>query len=186
MARSHRTIEHIVQALIDLLERDGDLRPTAHQVADRAGVSRRALYLHFDSLEAVLATATERRVGEAFAAWEPPAGNTPIDERIGWFVGRWAALLEALLPLRRAAELQEPFSDQVSATLERTRQWARQAVEQTFSPELTAAPVAEREALATALLHATSSSAWDDLRRQGADVPRARDAMQTLLRGLLM
>ncbi len=183
-ARSHRTIEHIVHALIDLLERDGELRPTAHQVARRAGVSRRALYLHFDSLEDLFATAAERRASEAFAAWEPPASDTPVQERIDWFVRQWAVLLEALLPLRRAAALHEPFSNQVSATLERTRQWAREAVERTFVNELSAVPDDQRENLATALLHATSSSAWDDLRRQGADVTQTREAMNTLLRAL--
>lgn len=186
VARSHRTIEHIVQALLDLLERDGDLRPTAHQVARRAGVSRRALYLHFDSLEALFATATERRIGEVFAAWEPPPLDTPVEARIDWFVERWVELLEALLPLRRAAALHEPFSNQVSDTLDRTRQWAREAVEATFLPELAAVDDDERETLGNALLHATSSSAWDDLRRQGADITQARDAMHTLLRGLLM
>lgn len=185
IARSHRTIEHIIHALLDLLERDGDLRPTAHQVARRAGVSRRALYLHFDSLEALFATATERRIGEVFAGWQPPAHDTPVEERIDWFVRQWVALLEALLPLRRAAAVHEPFSEQVSASLDRTRQWAREAVEQTFLPELAAVPDDEREALATALLHATSSSAWDELRRQGTDVAQARDAMETLLRALL-
>ncbi|MGH9213620.1 MAG: TetR/AcrR family transcriptional regulator [Acidimicrobiales bacterium] len=185
IARSHRTIEHIIHALLDLLERDGDLRPTAHQVALRAGVSRRALYLHFDSLEALFAAATERRVAEEFAAWQPPGSATPVGDRIDWFVRQWASLLEALLPLRRAAAIHEPFSHQVSATLDRTRQWAREAVERTFEAELSAVPADEREALATALMHATSSSAWDDLRRQGADVAQAREAMDTLLRALL-
>jgi TetR/AcrR family transcriptional regulator of autoinduction and epiphytic fitness len=185
MARSHRTIEHIILALLDLLERDGDLRPTAHQVARRAGVSRRALYLHFDSLEALFATATERRVSEVFAGWDPPGQDLPVEDRIDWFVGQWTLLLEALQPLRRAAALHEPFSNQVSTTLDRTRQLARDAVEQTFVAELSAVPEDEREALATPLLAATSASAWDDLRRQGADIEQARDAMDTLLRALL-
>jgi TetR/AcrR family transcriptional regulator, regulator of autoinduction and epiphytic fitness len=185
IARSHRTIEHIIHALLDLLERDGDLRPTANQVALRAGVSRRALYLHFDSLEALFAAATERRVAEEFATWRPPGPETPVADRIDWFVRQWVSLLEALLPLRRAAALHEPFSHQVSATLDRTRQWAREAVERTFEAELQAVPDDQRETLATALMHATSASAWDDLRRQGADVAQARDAMDTLLRALL-
>lgn len=186
VARSHRTIEQIVTALLDLLEQDGDLRPTAHQVARRAGVSRRALYLHFESVEALFATATERRVAEVFAAWEPPALDTPVEQRIDWFVLRWSALLEALLPLRRAAVLHEPFSYEVSSTLERSRGWARSTVERTFQPELDAVPGEARATLANALLHATSSYAWDDLRRHGAGVQQARDAMRALLRALLM
>lgn len=184
IARSHRTIEHIVRALLELLERDGDLRPTAYQVAHRAGVSRRALYLHFESLEAVFATATERRVREVFTAWDPPGPDTRIGERIDWFTRQWSSMLEALGPLRRATALHEPFSNRVRSTLDRTRQWAREAVEHTFEPELSAVSDDERERLTAALHHVSSPSAWDDLRRQGADVPLAREAMHRLLHAL--
>jgi TetR/AcrR family transcriptional regulator, regulator of autoinduction and epiphytic fitness len=186
VARSHRTIEHIVEALLELLERDGDLRPTAHQVARRAGVSRRALYLHFDSLEELFATATERRVREICGAWETPPLDAPVNERIDWFATRWASLLETLSPLRRAAALHEPFSKQVSDTLDQVRRWARDTVELTFLPELSACSDDERANLATALHHVTSSHAWDDIRRQGTDVQQARQALQRLLRALLL
>lgn len=186
VARSHRTIEHIVEALLELLERDGDLRPTAHQVARRAGVSRRALYLHFDSLEELFATATERRVREICGAWETPTPDDSLTDRIDGFATRWAQLLETLSPLRRAAALHEPFSKQVSDTLDQVRQWACSTVERTFQPELSACRDDDRTNLATALHHVTSSYAWDDVRRQGADVTQAREALQRLLRALLV
>ena len=48
--RSLRTREAIVDATIGLLE-DGDLRPTAPRVAERASVSVRSVFQHFDDLE---------------------------------------------------------------------------------------------------------------------------------------
>jgi AcrR family transcriptional regulator len=185
LARSQRTIEHIVQALLDLLERDRALKPTAHEVARRAGVSRRAVYLHFDSLEALFATAAERRASEAAATWKPPPHGTPLDERIEWFAQQWSTLCETLLPIRRAAIVQEPESPQLKATLDRARRWSRSAVELVFLPELSAVPESERPALATALHHVTSWYAWDDIRRQGTDIDEARNALQQILSALL-
>src|SRR4029453_9198659 len=57
VARSYRTNELLVQAVLEILEQDGHLRPTASQVARRAGVSRRALYVHFETIEELIATA---------------------------------------------------------------------------------------------------------------------------------
>jgi TetR/AcrR family transcriptional regulator of autoinduction and epiphytic fitness len=185
VARSQRTVTHIVQALLELLERDGDLRPTAHQVARRAGVSRRALYLHFDSLDVLFATAAERRATEVFSAWESPTLDTPLSHRIDWFVRRWSALCEELLPLHRAAAVYEPFSSQVQETFERARQWGRSAVELVFLAELASGSPADRDTLARALHHVTSWTGWNDLRCQGASVDQASAAMKRLLTALL-
>jgi AcrR family transcriptional regulator len=186
MARSHKTIEHIVGALLDLVERDGHMRPTAYQVARRAGVSRRGLYLHFDTIEDVFATAAERRSKQVQAAWQPPPTEAPLDERIVRFCRRWASLLEVLNPVRRAAAIHEPSSHRIAATADKTRQWAGAAVERTFSPELSAADDSgARDELRTALHRATSWCAWDDLRRDGCDVQEAAEAMHHLLTALL-
>jgi AcrR family transcriptional regulator len=186
-ARSHRTVEHIVRALLELVERDGHLRPTAYQVARRAGVSRRGLYLHFDTIEDVFAVATEVRARQVQAAWQeqapPPDG--PLDDRIVGFCRRWASLLEVLNPMRRAAAVHEPSSHRVAATAERIRRWAGAAVERAFWPELSSTADHERAGLVTALHRATSWSAWDDLRRDGYDVQQAAEAMRRLLTALL-
>lgn len=185
VARSLRTIDHIVEALLDLLEHDGDLRPTVVQVADRAGVSRRAVYLHFDSLEALFATAAARRATEVCSTWQTPSHDTPLAERIEWFTDHWAVLSEAMRPLRQAGALYEPFSPQVQETFDRARQWARSAVELVFLPELGARCSHERAPLAAALHHATSWSGWDDLHRQGVESAHASAAMRLLLTALL-
>ena len=185
VARSLRTIDHIIDALLDLLEQDGDLRPTVVQVADRAGVSRRAVYLHFDSLEALFATAAARRATEVCSTWQTPDTDTPLAERIDWFTDHWSVLSEALRPLRQAGALYEPFSPQVQATFDRARQWARGAVELVFLPELSARCSHDRAPLTAALHHATSWSGWDDLHRQGVDSTQAGAAMRLLLTALL-
>src|SRR4051794_41945586 len=65
VARSARTKLAIVDALRSL-HHDGDLRPTATRVADRAGVSLRTVWQHFDDLEALLVEAGRRDFEIAF------------------------------------------------------------------------------------------------------------------------
>jgi AcrR family transcriptional regulator len=185
VARSHQTIEQIISAFLELVERDGHLNPTAHLVARRAGVSRRGLYLHFDTVEDLFATAAERRAHQMRSAWKALPDDASLEERIRWFCHRWAAMLEALNPVQRAAAIHEPSSHRVRATIDRTRRWARAVVEGTFRPELAATTGRERTTLATALHQATSCSAWDDLRRDGCDVQQAADSMGRLLTALL-
>jgi AcrR family transcriptional regulator len=156
-----------------------------HQVAERAGVSRRAVYLHFDSLEALFATAVARRATELCADWQAPPPDTPLADRIDWFTQHWTALAEALRPLRRAAAVYEPFSPEVQETFDRARQWARSAVEVVFLPELSARTAHERVPLTTALHHVTSWSGWDELQRPGSDTSEASAAVRLLLHALL-
>lgn len=186
VARSYRTNELLVEAVLEMVERDGHLRPTASQVARRAGVSRRALYVHFETIEELIATAIERRAVEVCATWEPPSLDVPLGRRVDRFCQRWAELSEALVPLRRAVAVHEPFSPQVGRVRQQARGWARAVVEQAFAPELERLSDREREALMRALHHATSWSAWDELRTQGAGVEAAYEAMRRLIAALLV
>jgi len=113
VARAHRTVDQVLTAFLEIVEDDGQLRPTADQVSRRAGVSRRALYLHFDSLEDVFTAAAERRTRRVTAAWEPPPPDLCLAERVDWFCDRWPPLLEEFMPLGRAATVHEPFCPQM-------------------------------------------------------------------------
>lgn len=185
-ARSHRTMERIVTAMVELIEIDGARRPTADQVAAQAEVSRRALYLHFDSLEEVFARALQRRTSEVLGTWQWPVGASSAEVRIEWFIASWSDLLESLTPFCTAAPRFEAGSPVVSNALEEVRAWMRAATEAIFKPELTRYGPDEQVAIATALHFLTSYSAWTDLRRQGADPSHASDALRHLLRSLLV
>ncbi len=72
-ARRHRATEAVVTATIDLFA-EGELYPTAQQIAARAGVSLRSLFRYADSLE--------RLSGVALGAWDqqfPALRLTPRD-----------------------------------------------------------------------------------------------------------
>lgn len=184
-ARSARTMERIVHSLVDLIENDGYLRPTAEHVAARAGVSRRAVYLHFKTLDALLATTVERRASELFAGWAPPPADGTPSERVRLFCTSWAVMLDRLYPLCCAAFIQGAESAAVNSTFHELRTWMHAAVESVFRAELMACRDENRAELTTALRYATSCTAWADLRRQGVGRDEAERAMRLLVSSLL-
>lgn len=161
--RSLRTREAIVDATIGLLA-DGDLRPTAPRVADRAGVSVRSVFQHFDELERLHAAVAERLVDRAALLLVPVPADLPLDERLGRFVAQRTALLEAVTPVRRAAEVHGPFSAEITARLRDGQAFLRAELEQTFAPELDGLPESERGLVLDGLDLVLGWKTWDALR----------------------
>ncbi|HJR24325.1 MAG TPA: TetR/AcrR family transcriptional regulator [Acidimicrobiales bacterium] len=159
--RSMRTREAIVDATISLLEL-GDLRPTAPRVAEAAGVSVRSIFQHFDDLETLHAAVAERLVERVSMLLVPVAPEVPLEERLTTFVHQRALLLEAVTPIRRAADVHGPFSAEITARLRDGQAYLRAEVERTFAPELDAAD--DREQVLDALDGALTWRSWEGLR----------------------
>ena len=160
--RSLRTREAIVDATIALLE-DGDLRPTAPRVADRAGVSVRSVFQHFDDLETLHASVAERLVDRVAVLVLPVDPDLPLAERLDRFVHQRSQLLEAVTPIRRAADVHGPFSKEITARLRDGQAFLRGELERTFEPELSAAGPARDDVL-DCLDTALSWATWEGLR----------------------
>jgi AcrR family transcriptional regulator len=105
-ARSRRTNEALLVATRSLIEEEGFESLTMAAVAERAGVSRRAVYLHYSS-RADLLSALLRHLGEAEElgaslqrVWDAPDAVTAVDE--------WARHLARahprIMPIARAVE----------------------------------------------------------------------------------
>jgi TetR/AcrR family transcriptional regulator, regulator of autoinduction and epiphytic fitness len=77
LARSARTRRSIVDALRGL-HQEGDLRPTAPRVAERAGVSLRTVWQHFNDLETLLVAAGQRDYEIAMRYVTPIDGSAPL------------------------------------------------------------------------------------------------------------
>lgn len=185
LARSERSRGAVVAALLDLLE-EGEIRPTAAQIAQRAGFSLRSVFQHFESIESLFASAADLQM-ERLAPLRvriPTTGATA--ERLAMLVARRSRLLEAITPVRRASLRVEPFSNEVRSRLEQARAAGRAEVERVFEAELAELPPNDRRELATALAAAASWSVWENMRRhQGLSVERARRVMARTLGALL-
>lgn len=182
--RSLRTREAIVDATIGLLE-EGDLRPTAPRVAERAAVSVRSVFQHFDDLETLHASVAERLVDRVAVLLVPVSPELPLADRLDRFVHQRALLLEAVTPIRRAADVHGPFSTEITARLRDGQAFLRDEVVRTFRPELERAGD-DRDDLLDALDATLSWATWEDLRASiGRDQSTAERVMRRLAAAVL-
>ncbi|MDL4818520.1 TetR/AcrR family transcriptional regulator [Actinomadura opuntiae] len=162
-ARSHRSQRSIIEALREL-HTEGDLHPTAKKIAERAGVSLRTVWQHFDDLEALLIAAARRDVELVLQLVSPTDTGRPLAERISWLVEQRVLIFERMVPGWRAARLQEPFSEGLRRSRERMV-WLGQAELATlFAPELNRLAPVPRRRLLESLLAVTLWPFWDSLR----------------------
>lgn len=133
--RSARSRDAVVDALLALYD-EGVLKPGAAQIAERAGVSERSVFRHFDDIDAlVAATATRQleRIGHLFL---PPAVGGSRRRRVQALVEQRLAIHDAAGAVIRAAELLEPDSPRLSGMFEMRRRALGAQVADLFAAEL--------------------------------------------------
>jgi AcrR family transcriptional regulator len=184
-ARAARTHDAVVDALLALIG-EGNLRPTARQVSERAGVSLRSVFQHFDDLESLFAAAAHRQISRVMAIEVRVTETGPLPDRVGAFTDSRSRLLEAITPVRRAALLQEPFSAEIANRLSWARQWNLDELQRVFAPELAAFNEADRQEVVAALHAATEWYSWETLRaHNGLSAEMASRVMSRTIRALL-
>ena len=162
-ARGQRTRSSVVDALLALLE-EGDLSPTAQQVAARAGVALRTVFGHFSDMETLWAQAGQRELDKLGALAAPVDPALPLPERVVAFGTSRARVLEALLPVMRAARLREPTSPQLMENRRVFIAAGDAEVQVVFGPELDGLDPTGRARCLDALYLASSGPAWEALR----------------------
>lgn len=181
VARSHRTRAAIVDACLTLVD-SGDYRPTAPRIAEEAGVSVRSVFQHYDDLDSLFTAVAERAVERVGMLLVPVDPSLDFEERLDNFVRQRSMLFEALRPIRRAAYVQEPFSETIENILDLAFVYLRSDVLATFDPELADA----EEVLVHAVVTALHWPTWDALRhRSKLDVEAASAVMCFMVEKLL-
>jgi TetR/AcrR family transcriptional regulator, regulator of autoinduction and epiphytic fitness len=184
-ARAERTRAAIVEAHLALIG-EGDLRPTGERIAERAGISLRALWTNFKDMEALFAASGRRLAERQAAEFRPVSPSLPLPQRVEEFCVQRARMLESLSPCAKAARLREPFSAQLRQNKVKAIDLVREEIETLFAGELALAGD-DREQLLTSLTVASTYSSWammrDDL---GLDVATARGTMTRTVTALLL
>lgn len=178
--RGARNRERIVEALLELVKA-GVLRPTAEQVADRAGVGTRTVFRHFDDMDSLYAEMNLAIHREAGSLTEPFDDSGTLSGRIDRVVERRAAGFEYIAPFMRAATLQLWRSEFLREQHNRLNRDLKTQLMAAL-PEL----ASREEALRDSAEAATSFEAWNRLRvdqRLGRE--RAGQAVKATLRALL-
>ena len=185
LARSARTRRAVVDALLDLLN-EGDLRPTAARIAERAGVSLRLVFHHFDDLDTIYSELADRQAERVEPLIIPIDVALPFPLRVEVFSAQRGRVLETLSPVRRSAVLMEPFRPALAKRLKHSRDLMRAAAIAAFQPELKMISADERRTKIAVLDVVTSWVAWEQMRRhQGLSETEAREVMATSIRALL-
>ncbi|MBK9178042.1 MAG: TetR/AcrR family transcriptional regulator [Acidimicrobiales bacterium] len=184
-ARAERSRVAVVDALLDLL-REGDPRPAADAIAERAGVSVRSVFRLFDDLDSIYATAVERQGRRIAPLLAAPPTTGPLTARIDALAEHRARLFEDIAPLRRAAVRTAPFHPPLQQGLAASHRQLRRQLKVLFERELGRRAPEEAAVLLDALDAATSWLAWEALRsEQHLSVRRARAALTRTVAALL-
>jgi AcrR family transcriptional regulator len=162
-ARAERTRNAVVDALLELIE-SGELQPPAQVVAERAGVSLRIVYHHFEDQARLFATAAARHTEKVLSDIAPLDADGPLEARLDAFVAQRSRLYQRIFNMRRAARLIEHSTPLVADTLALVRAYKREAAAQLFARELDAVPHARKKDRLAALGAVTSFNTWESLR----------------------
>jgi TetR/AcrR family transcriptional regulator of autoinduction and epiphytic fitness len=184
-ARSYRTRRAIVEAM-RTLHGEGDLRPGAARIAERALVSPRTVWQQFADMEALLVEASRRDLEILMTMLWPVETSLPLDERITRFVSRNALIYERMAPGWRAARLHEPFSAELRRAKERMNALGKAEIEAVFARELHQLAGQRRTQLTSALVGVGFWQFWDSLRTEvGATPEQAQDIVAALFTSTL-
>lgn len=110
--RSQETVETILEASAQILQKDGEAALTTNRVAERAGFSIGTLYQYFPNRDAILGAMAAReqkrvlaRLETEFAAFDPsdpePAVRQVIRVFLGAFRGRYGVRRAIILTMMR-------------------------------------------------------------------------------------
>ena len=169
------------------LHAEGDLRPTAPRVAERAGVSVRTVWQQFADMESLLVEADRVDIEILRSLIKRIDPDQPLATRIELFTRQRARVLEQMTPSWRAARLHGPFSAELRRSKDETLALAKAEVERVFAVELTALKVEEREQLLDGLHAVSLWSFYESLRTEvGLDPEQAAELLRTTATALLV
>jgi AcrR family transcriptional regulator len=172
--RRQRSVDsraRIVQALLDLVG-EGEISPSAEQVALRAQVGLRSVFRHFkdmDSLYSEMSQVIEAEIVKTF--YRPHVGGT-VSERLADLVSRRAGLFERIAPFRRASTTLAHRSSFLASEQKRMTAWLRKILEEALSPEVLADKVT-----VDALDLLLSFDSWNRLRQDQNLSPSEAEAV---------
>ncbi|MGH9306746.1 MAG: TetR/AcrR family transcriptional regulator, partial [Acidimicrobiales bacterium] len=157
--RGRRNRQAVIDALLDLCE-EGDIRPGAAAIAQRAGLATRSVFHHFDDLESLLADAIETQSRRHWHVLGPVDPALPLSDRVEAVISQRACLFERIGHVRRAGVAREHESANLARHLARSRRALAAHLRENLSPEIKAISGPARSGLEAM----ASWEAWESLR----------------------
>ncbi len=187
-SRTARSRLAICEACLDLVQ-EGVLQPSADEIAERAGLSRRSVFNHFADLAELYDAVVEVGTLRYAPLLEEISAREPIAQRVDHLVRVRSKFLEATAAFTRALTAQAlvgAAADQALRVSKEALRRQHEDVERLFGHELAGLPATERGDVLEAISAVIAPWLWETLRRsRGHSIVRARQLMRRMLASIL-
>ena len=184
-ARALRTRQAVADALLRLLE-EGELRPTSRMIAEKAGVSERTIFQHFEDLETLFCVSDSRLGDPVFRNLDFISSEGPFEQRLKAYLDELVYLHETVSPVRKASRLHESFSPVLDRSLRSWREALRKGIDLVFAGELSQLPEDQRPAVREGLALIATWSSWENMRsHSGLSLEDSRSVLEVNFRLML-
>ena len=116
--RSERSRQAIVDAMLDIIM-GGRMEPSAAEVAEKAGVSARTVFRHFEEMDSLYSEMTERLEAEIMPIIQQPFTGEGWRAQLDQLLERRAMIYERIMPVKIAASIRRFSSDYLMLNYER-------------------------------------------------------------------
>jgi AcrR family transcriptional regulator len=180
MKRSQDSQQRIVAALLELVA-EGNMTPSAEQVAERADIGLRSVFRHFKDMDSLYCEMADAIAVTIEGVVRQPFKSAGWREQVLELVDRRATVFEKLTPFLQAAHIHRQRSPFLKTGHERFVQALRQIL-----LGLLPAKAARSSQLVEAIDLLVSFEAWLRLREdQGLDVAKARRVLKGMIGAVL-
>ena len=184
-ARALRTRQAVADALLHLFE-EGELRPTSRMIAEKAGVSERTIFQHFEDLETLFCVSASRLGDRVFRNLDFISSEGPFEQRLTAYLDELVYLHETVSPVRKASRLHESFSPVLDRSLRSWREGLRKGIDLVFAGELGRVSEEKRPAVREGLALLAAWSSWENMRaHSGLSLEEARSVLEINFRLML-
>ena len=178
--RGDQSRRRIVEAMIAFV-REGEMSPSAAQVADRAEVGLRPVFRHFEEMEILYREIAEVTRARVLPAVQKPYAGATWQDNLDELIARRISLYEDIMPLKVAGSVLRFRSPFLMADYNEHLRIERKTLRQLLPQALL-----EDRDLFRGLEMVTSFQAWRRLRQdQGLAVLEASRVVHRLVAGLL-
>lgn len=178
--RSDRSRRRIIEALFALIS-EGEMTPSAANVAERAGVGLRTVFRHFEDMDSIYNEMTQQLLSAVMPKIKAPFQSSGWRNQLMESVDRRADLYETVFPMRVCMMLRYFQSEFIREQYDRDLKMERSALKSILPKRL-----AQDKTLFAALEVTLSFATWRRLRRdQNLSVAAAKDTMVLMINGLI-
>ncbi|MEM9939401.1 MAG: TetR/AcrR family transcriptional regulator [Pseudomonadota bacterium] len=178
--RSSRSRRRIIEAMFELL-RDGNLAPSAAEVADRADVGLRSVFRHFEDMDSIYYEMTEEIQAIAMPRVMAPFEATTWREQLFECIERRAEIYEVIFPIKLAMAMRYFQSEFIQKQYKRDLALERSSLK-VFLPK----EIVSNRILFSAIEASLSFVTWRRLRQdQNLSVTNAKASMRLMVEGLI-